>query len=78
MSGRQHQIRKHAALAKHPLVGDNRYNDKAYNKNIAARYSQERLWLHAEKIKFLFKGKEYYFENNLTMDLFFSNTAKNA
>ncbi len=35
ITGRQHQIRKHAALAKHALVGDQRYGDKSYNKKIA-------------------------------------------
>ena len=34
LTGRQHQIRKHAALAKHPLIGDPRYGSPSLNKKI--------------------------------------------
>ena len=58
-SGRQHQIRKHAALAKHPIVGDSRYNDDKYNQKISAMYQTDRMFLHAEKINFSFRGENY-------------------
>lgn len=62
MTGRQHQIRKHAAIAKHPIVGDSRYGDKKYNDNIAKLYSIKRMHLHAEKLVFTFENKNYNFE----------------
>ena len=46
-SGRTHQIRKHAAIAKHALIGDPRYGDPAYNKKIADLYGFQRMALHA-------------------------------
>ena len=45
-TGRQHQIRKHAAVAGHHLVGDQRYGDQKYNFKIADLYGQERMFLH--------------------------------
>jgi tRNA pseudouridine65 synthase len=53
ITGRQHQIRKHAALARHALVGDPRYGDRDYNEKISERYSESRLCLHCLKITIL-------------------------
>lgn len=71
MTGRQHQIRKHAAIAKHPIVGDPRYNDKKYNDNIAKLYGAKRMQLHAEKLEFSFEGKDYSFEAKYSLNDFF-------
>lgn len=60
-TGRQHQIRKHSALAKHPIVGDRRYNDPKYNERIAQIYGLTRLCLHAYKLQFKFQNKDYTF-----------------
>jgi 23S rRNA-/tRNA-specific pseudouridylate synthase len=71
-TGRQHQIRKHAALANHAIVGDPRYNDENYNKNIFKLYSVNRMFLHAEKISFVFEKQNYSFQSNdFTLDPFF-------
>lgn len=51
-TGRQHQIRKHAALDRHALVGDSRYGDKSYNLKIAKLYGTERLFLHCHRISY--------------------------
>lgn len=59
LTGRQHQIRKHAALANHPIVGDTRYNEIKYNQKIFAQYQFERMLLHAEYLKFEFKGNVF-------------------
>jgi len=53
ITGRQHQIRKHAALSNHSLVGDPRYNDKKYNKKIYSLYKTNRMFLHCKKIEIL-------------------------
>lgn len=53
ITGRQHQIRKHAALANHSLVGDPRYGDSKYNLKIGSIYKTHRLFLHCSKIKIL-------------------------
>lgn len=60
-TGRQHQIRKHAALAGHPIVGDSRYNDKNYNLKIVDRFKSSRQWLHAYSLTFVYKNKTHQF-----------------
>lgn len=50
ITGRQHQIRKHCALAKHPLVGDHRYGEIKYNSKITKIYQTDRMFLHCHKI----------------------------
>jgi 23S rRNA-/tRNA-specific pseudouridylate synthase len=47
ITGRQHQIRRHACLAKHAIVGDGRYGDLAYNSRLHRIYGTDRLFLHA-------------------------------
>lgn len=61
LTGRQHQIRKHAALAKHAIVGDKRYNDPAYNERIAGIYETERMFLHASELRMRIGGREVVF-----------------
>lgn len=51
-TGRTHQIRRHAALAKMPIVGDRRYGDPAHADMIVARYGIDRLALHAGRLRF--------------------------
>ena len=51
ITGRQHQIRKHAAVAKHALIGDPRYGDPKYNQRIAEIYGVNRMFLHCHQIK---------------------------
>ena len=71
-TGRQHQIRKHAALAKHAIMGDTRYNDENYNKKMGAMYKTERMFLHAEELKFTFQGKNYHVKSEkMNCDMFF-------
>ncbi len=50
-TGRQHQIRKHAALAGHSLVGDPRYSDKKHNMRMAEIYGETRMFLHCERLE---------------------------
>ncbi len=71
LTGRQHQIRKHAAIAEMPIVGDNRYNEKKYNQMINERYGINRVWLHCEKLDFEFKDKQYNYENKFDLENFF-------
>lgn len=50
-TGRQHQIRKHAALENHALVGDSRYGDPKYNGKMAGFYKTDRMFLHCQEIE---------------------------
>lgn len=71
ITGRQHQIRKHCALAKQPIVGDDRYGKSADNERIAKLYSISRMQLHAEKLQFRFMEKDYSFEKLYSLDAYF-------
>ncbi len=51
LTGRQHQIRKHCALAKHALVGDRRYGDLAYNRRMESLYRSDRMFLHSTRLR---------------------------
>jgi len=51
VTGRQHQIRKHCAIHKHPLVGDRRYGDQNYNRRISELYETDRMFLHSTRIE---------------------------
>lgn len=53
ITGRQHQIRKHAAIAGHTLVGDTRYGDSKYNRKIGSIYGESRMFLHCKSIELM-------------------------
>jgi tRNA pseudouridine65 synthase len=50
-TGRQHQIRRHAVLSKHEVVGDRRYGDSRYNRRMEQLFGHSRLMLHAHRLK---------------------------
>ncbi len=50
-TGRTHQIRVHAAHSHHPIAGDDKYGDKAFNREMKA-FGLSRLFLHAHKLRF--------------------------
>ncbi len=51
ITGRTHQIRVHAQHCKHPLVGDDKYGDDAFNDHMRA-HGVKRLFLHAASLRF--------------------------
>ncbi len=53
ITGRQHQIRKHAAISGNSLVGDPRYGDPKYNQKMAEIYKTDRMFLHCYQIEVL-------------------------
>jgi len=50
-SGRTHQIRVHALAAGHPLAGDPKYGDRAFNRRLRES-GLRRLFLHASALRF--------------------------
>jgi len=61
ITGRTHQIRVHFAAIGHPLIGDILYGD--------ASKLIDRQALHAKKIAFEYKGKNYSFEYPVPEDM---------
>jgi 23S rRNA pseudouridine955/2504/2580 synthase len=51
-TGRTHQIRRHLAALGHPIAGDKKYGDFAFNRDVRARWGLKRLFLHARTIEF--------------------------
>jgi tRNA pseudouridine65 synthase len=49
-TGRYHQVRRHLALAAHPVCGDPFYGRERLNRWLAARHGLTRLFLHAWRL----------------------------
>ncbi len=52
LSGRTHQIRRHAKLAGHPVVGDRRYGSTRAIRFLEENHHFSRLALHAQSLTF--------------------------
>lgn len=51
LTGRKHQIRGHAKLAGHPVLGDARYGSKRAVEFVKTRHSFSRLALHSQALE---------------------------
>lgn len=52
ITGKTHQIRAHLASVGHPLLGDYKYGDKAWNEEYRKKYQIRSQLLHAYKVVF--------------------------
>jgi len=61
-TGRTHQIRVHAAFCAHPVAGDAKYGDAAFNESLAT-LGLTRMFLHAHSLSFAWPdgGAEHSF-----------------
>lgn len=57
-TGRTHQIRVHAARIGHPLAGDGKYGDPAFDRLMVERYGLRRVFLHAHSVVLPLGGRE--------------------
>jgi 23S rRNA pseudouridine955/2504/2580 synthase len=56
-TGRTHQIRVHAASIGHPIAGDDKYGDEAFNRHMREQ-GLKRLFLHARSVAFVLPDAE--------------------
>ena len=56
-TGRTHQIRKHAAMAGHHVIGDTRYGPVVHARKINERYGFDGMALHAAELSVRLDGK---------------------
>ncbi len=52
-TGRRHQIRRHFAHLRHPVIGDKRHGDCKHNKFFREQLNINRMLLHAGSLQFL-------------------------
>jgi 23S rRNA pseudouridine955/2504/2580 synthase len=68
-TGRTHQIRVHAAHAGHPVAGDAKYGDAAFNEQLQA-LGLHRMFLHAHSLSFAWPhGGEFSINTPLPPEL---------
>jgi len=53
ITGRMHQIRRHLAHLRHPIIGDIKYGDRHYNRYMREVLGFENLMLHAYQMEFI-------------------------
>lgn len=52
-TGRRHQIRRHLAHLRHPIIGDINYGDNKQNPFFGEHFGFKRLMLHAKSLSFI-------------------------
>jgi RluA family pseudouridine synthase len=57
-TGYTHQIRKHAALAHFPVLGDTRYGNESFVRVLHEKYDWQGLALHSSRLAFKWKGED--------------------
>jgi 23S rRNA pseudouridine955/2504/2580 synthase len=68
-TGRTHQIRVHAAHAGHPVAGDEKYGDAAFNETLR-ELGLKRMFLHAHSLSFSWpRGGEFSINTPLPAEL---------
>ena len=66
-TGRTHQIRVHAQHAGHPVAGDDKYGDRAFNREMR-ELGLTRMFLHATAVSFTWPDKERQFSVSVPLD----------
>jgi 23S rRNA pseudouridine955/2504/2580 synthase len=67
LTGRTHQIRVHAAHIGHPLAGDPKYGDRAFNRRMR-EFGLRRMFLHAHRLSFTDPGTDTVIDVTAPLD----------
>jgi 23S rRNA pseudouridine955/2504/2580 synthase len=76
LTGRTHQIRVHAAHMGHPIVSDEKYGDKEFNKAMRKK-GCKRLFLHAYSINFNLSSTHHRISVTAELEVDLENFIKN-
>jgi len=76
ITGRTHQIRVHSAHIGHPVAGDERYGDKAFNQWCKA-HGLQRMFLHAYKVKIALPELDMEIKHSAPLDANLKTFLKN-
>jgi 23S rRNA pseudouridine955/2504/2580 synthase len=68
-TGRLHQIRLHFAKLGYPVAMDDQHGDFGFNKRFRKEYGLKRQFLHAEKLRLNYAGKQREWKAPLAKDL---------
>ena len=70
-TGRMHQIRRHFAHLRHPIIGDTAYGDGKHNRFFREYFRMKRLLLAATRLSFLhpYKDMEVLIESPIALEL---------
>src|SRR4051812_3654991 len=70
-TGRTHQIRRHLAAIGHPVVGDAKYGDFAFNRRTRSAWGAKRMFLHSSRLALAHpvSGKKLVFDAPLPDEL---------
>ncbi|MGI2259602.1 tRNA pseudouridine(65) synthase TruC [Shewanella sp. GXUN23E] len=53
LTGRKHQLRRHMAHLRHPIIGDTTHGDGKQNRFFREHFGHNRLWLIAKQLSFI-------------------------
>lgn len=67
-TGRKHQLRRHMAHLRHPIVGDTTHGEGKHNRFYREQYQIQRLMLHASQLSFIHPYTEQMITLNAGFD----------
>lgn len=75
-TGRKHQLRRHLAHIRHPIIGDTRHGDGVQNRFIREHFDCNRLLLHATRLRFKLSDSNHYCEIVASADDSFESVSR--
>ncbi|WP_076585604.1 tRNA pseudouridine(65) synthase TruC [Vibrio ostreicida] len=76
LTGRKHQLRRHMAHLRHPIVGDTTHGDGKHNRLFREVYAAHRLLLHASSLEFIHPYSKETLKINASVDETWRNLIK--
>ncbi|WP_354623485.1 tRNA pseudouridine(65) synthase TruC [Psychromonas sp. MME2] len=67
-TGRKHQLRRHMAHLRHPIIGDTSHGDGKHNAMFRENFASHRLLLHAAYLSFVHPQSKQLLEINAPLD----------